>query len=132
MDEIKRLQELAGIYEIKVNKPISKRELFDYFNNNHLYLLSNLTQYTDQKHLLSQTRYDSLDTFLKDDFGYEDDIPELKGAINNYYGLFKYNEILCETFEKGDNDLDNGGIIYKYFGVSYLGDGDFVLIGHNL
>jgi len=130
MDEIKRLQELAGINEIKVNKPVSKKELYDFFENNHFHLLISLSQsYTLEKLIEG---YDNIEEYLRIEWGYEQDIiPSLINNIQNYYKIFAPNEIDARYLSEHDDFNDSNNNKYKNISIGN-GDGDWFVFRHNL
>ena len=65
-EEFQRMQELAGINEMKVNIPISlsKDKIIDYFLNKSPALFASATQAPSIKEFYKDYGYDSLDEFL--------------------------------------------------------------------
>lgn len=88
MSEINRLQQLAGINEIKVNKPISKQEIFDAVYQFNDALIYPLVVNPSLNAFIEDTDYDDLTDLLDDNWGYEEPyLTEAKNLIETYYKI---------------------------------------------
>ena len=129
MNEIKRMQQLAGLNEIKVNKPLTKKDIFDYFYPNHFGLLISMDNYRDE--IIKSIKDGSLKEYLENDWGYEDSLGEISKNVINFYKLFKNTDIDAryiqrhDEFKSTDNNLYQNLIVDEY-------DGDYYIIRYNL
>lgn len=120
------------IKEIKVNKPLNKKEVLNWwFNEGNIYLLSYLTHYPSVKELIAGGGYNNLEEYLTDDFGLEQyQVKSFIEYIEAYYRIFKPNEIKVAVF--GDKDgYDVKGTPYKNIIIDYLEGGYYYLYCNN-
>lgn len=118
-----RLQELAGIKptnELEINKPISKKEIFEYIINQE--------EETCLLDILEQ--YESLESYMKD-YGDEDNEDQKYARL--YYNTFSEKDIY--VFEVEDSE---GGFnldlpyTYKYCYCYGKGYNNVMVILHNI
>lgn len=130
MEDIKRMQELAGIDEISVSKPINKRKLLeDFLEGEHFWLLHQLSESTNLDDFLESEECDSLEEYLN---LLDYDNPEyITNLINGYLSSFKPNEIYVVTTDfdyEHENTLPS---VYKKIITTGNGDDNYIIL-HNL
>jgi len=81
-----RLQQLAGITELEINKPISKRDIIRFFLDNDVSTLESISDYSKEDYFREYG--DCYDNENKND------IIKLK-YVEAYYKYFKPKEIYC-------------------------------------
>jgi len=126
MDEVKRLQQLAGLNEIKVNRPINKKEVFNYFlDNNKLIMITNFID-EDLETVINASGEDSLEEYAE----YHEIDPNM---IKSFYDSNLNNEVGYTTMEKYEDaqKLEN---LSNYKNIYAQGDeNEYVyIIGNNL
>ena len=132
MDTGKMIKLNNIIKEIKVNKPLNKKEVLNWwFNEGNIYLLSYLTYTLSVEELLSNAGYDNLEYYLEDDFGLEPyQIKSFIKYIEAYYRMFKPNEIRVSTF--GDRyGTDIKGTSYKNIVIEHIDDNYYYVYCNN-
>lgn len=112
--------------EIKVNKPINKKQLLDRLINEQTYLLSILTNSSTFDGFLNDRGFNTISEFLEEE-DYDEIYSEL---IISYYKIFKPGEVICTYFsgdEREDFKLDSS---YKNL-IIQPGDDNYVIL-HNI
>jgi len=83
------------ISELKINKPVDKKALFEELKNNHINLLYYMTKSVSLENLANYDGAgDTLEGFLESEFGYGEIIPYLVKLIEKYYSAFRYGEVM--------------------------------------
>lgn len=109
-----RLQQLAGITELEINKPISKKDIINYFLNHDVNTLESISYYPKE------------DYFREYGDGYDnenaDHIIRLK-YVEAYYKYFKPKEIDC-SIVNGTEEWKNYKLPLSYKYLTCWGDND--------
>lgn len=122
-----RLQELAGIKptnELEINKPISKKEIFEY-------IISNQEEETEETCLLDiLEQYESLEDYMED-YGDEDNEDQKYARL--YYNTFSEKDIYAFEVEESEGGF-NFDLPYTYKYCYYYGKGynNVMVILHNI
>lgn len=121
-----RLQELAGIKptnELEINKPISKKEIFEYITSN---------QEEEETCLLDRLQQcESLESYIKD-YGDDEDDENQKYA-KLYYNTFSEKDIYVFEVEDSDSGFNlDLPYTYKYCYCYGKGYNNVMVILHNI
>lgn len=88
--------------EIKIDRGLTKKQIFDFLKDGHIYLFAQLANAESVEELLENWGFNTLEEFLDDEFGYyEESIPAVAKYIKAYYKAFKPGDIIVEIFEDG-------------------------------
>lgn len=121
--------------EIKINKPINKKQLFDLLYNDHIHLLMTLGFYKTLQEFMNDegiTNKEHISEYLEDMYGYENDISEqIMEYVSSYFQHL--SSIVSTNWGSSDEDLtftDNNN--FKTLIVGATNDGDPYIIRHNI
>jgi hypothetical protein len=121
---------LENLYkEIKINKPINKKELLNSFIYNHTSLLITLSQFSSTNEFINEYGNTSVEEILEDEWGYEN-IKEIAQYVENFY-IYLAKDIDANWIRDGYNNVFTDGDKFKTIIISDI-DGDFYMVRHNL
>lgn len=112
-----RLQELAGIKELSVNKPMSKTEIIEEIGESDPGLLWNLvTNKNIKSFLTSFGGYETLRDVLTDEWGYDEEpiIEKTTNLIEKYYQYISPEEISIINNDNIKNDIQGFKNLWIY------------------
>lgn len=107
-----RLQELAGITELGINKPLTKVEIIEQIGEFNSDLFWSLIKNKDINNLISG--FHSLNEFLDEEWGYEEKLEEAANLIINYYKYIQPGEISTIDDDVIKNDIQGFKNLWNY------------------